>query len=99
MGYTDRIRDYSEGKIELTETGRRKCLNGSSHSVDLATMGKMYLLQRHRMRRIVLFLLQMLVDYTWSNAQRWTEGTTKSRLGGVLTGFPIGWTDINGQLD
>ncbi|MDT2261626.1 DNA cytosine methyltransferase [Paenibacillus larvae] len=29
-------------KIELTETGRRKCLNGSSHSLDLATMVKMW---------------------------------------------------------
>ncbi|MDT2191035.1 hypothetical protein [Paenibacillus larvae] len=41
MGYTDRIRDYSEGKIEFNRNRKTKMLE-RSHSVDLATMVKMW---------------------------------------------------------
>ncbi|MDT2265436.1 hypothetical protein P7H12_20195 [Paenibacillus larvae] len=72
-------------------------MNGSSHSLDLATMVKMWPTPAAQDAKVYASSFSDKQGYsTWSNAQRWTEGTTKSEWWSVEVGFPIGWTDING---
>ncbi|AJK27714.1 hypothetical protein DIVA_50 [Paenibacillus phage Diva] len=88
-------------KIELTETGRRKCLNGSSHSVDLATMVKMWPTPAAQDAKNCTLPPSQISRDTVPGAmlRDGQKGQLNPDWVECLMGFPIGWTDINGQLD
>ncbi|MDT2277771.1 DNA (cytosine-5-)-methyltransferase [Paenibacillus larvae] len=88
-------------KIELTETGRRKCLNGSSHSLDLATMVKMWPTPAAQDAKNCTLPPSQISRDTVPGAmlRDGQKGQLNPEWVECLMGFPIGWTDINGLQD
>lgn len=93
--------------IELTDTGRRKCKNGSSHSLDLATTVKMWptptASQDYKPVRALAPSEAngthgtMLVGAMGSANPDLIGGQLNPEWVETLMGFPRGWTEITGQ--
>lgn len=94
MGYTDRIRDYSEGKNRINRNRKTKMLEREQSQSRFGNNGENVAYSSGTgCEELYASSFSDKQGYsTWSNAQRWTEGTTKSRLGGVLDGLSD-WLD------